>query len=125
MIRVLIVDDHELIRQGLRKFLDVEEDIEVVGEAADGVQALAALAAPPYPHPDIVLVDARMPGMDGVQLITRLAGEHPKVAALVLSTFEEDDYIVGALRAGARGYLLKDCSPDDLVNAIRRTYRTR
>ncbi|MEV4896544.1 response regulator transcription factor [Nonomuraea sp. NPDC055795] len=123
MIRVLIVDDHELIRRGLRKLLDIEDDIEVVGEAGDGLQALAALAVLPRHRPDVVLVDARMPTMDGVQLIIRLAEEHPEVAALVLSTFEEDEYIFGALRAGARGYLLKDCSPEDLVGAIRKTYQ--
>lgn len=74
-------------------------------------------------RPDVALVDMRMPGMDGVELITRLAAEQPRVAAIVLSTFDEDDYIFGALRAGATGYLLKDCSPEDLVSAIHRVAR--
>ncbi|MEV1245944.1 response regulator transcription factor [Nonomuraea sp. NPDC049750] len=119
MIRVLLVDDQELMRRGLRKLLEIEDGIEVVGEAADGREALAAM---PDCAPDVVLVDARMPRMDGVELTARLAAEHPGVAALVLSTFEEDAYIFGALRAGARGYLLKDCSPEELVDGIRKAY---
>ncbi|GGP05219.1 response regulator transcription factor [Nonomuraea glycinis] len=119
-VRVLLVDDQELMRQGLRKLLEIEEGIEVVGEAADGVAALAVVAEV---RPDVALVDARMPRMDGVELITRLTVEHPSVAAIVLSTFDEDDYIFGALRGGAAGYLLKDCSPDELVTAIRQASR--
>lgn len=120
MIRVLLVDDQELIRQALRKLLDLEDGVEVVGEAGDGLDALAVLAARPV---DVALVDARMPRMDGVELIARMAAEHPDVAALVLSTFDEYDYIFGALRAGARGYLLKDAAPDELVTAIRKVAR--
>lgn len=119
-IRVLLVDDQELMRQGLRKLLEIEEGIEVVGEAADGVAALAVVAET---RPDVALVDARMPRMGGVELITRLTAEHPSVASIVLSTFDEDDYIFGALRGGAAGYLLKDCSPDELVAAISRVSR--
>ncbi|TMR24993.1 response regulator transcription factor [Nonomuraea turkmeniaca] len=119
-VRVLLVDDQELMRQGLRKLLEIEDGIEVVGEAADGVSALAATREN---RPDVALVDARMPRMDGVELITRLTAEHPSVAAIVLSTFDEDDYIFGALRGGAVGYLLKDCSPDELVAAIMRASR--
>ncbi|SDI33514.1 response regulator [Nonomuraea jiangxiensis] len=119
-VRVLLVDDQELMRQGLRKLLEIEEDIEVVGEAADGVAALAVAAGT---RPDVALVDARMPRMDGVELIARLAAEQPSVVSIVLSTFDEDDYIFGALRAGAAGYLLKDCSPDELVAAILRASR--
>ncbi len=119
-IRVLLVDDQELMRQGLRKLLEIEEGIEVVGEAADGVAALAVVGET---RPDVALVDARMPRMDGVELITRLTAEHPSVASIVLSTFDEDDYIFGALRGGAAGYLLKDCSPDELVAAISRVSR--
>ncbi|MBN6056493.1 response regulator transcription factor [Nonomuraea sp. RK-328] len=120
MIRVLLVDDQELMRRGLRKMLEIEDGIEVVGEAADGMDALAQVRAT---RPDVALVDARMPRMDGVELITRLSAEHPSVAAIVLTTFDEDEYIFGALRGGAVGYLLKDCSPDDVVEAIRRTSR--
>ncbi|WP_188196543.1 response regulator [Nonomuraea sp. SYSU D8015] len=120
MIRVLLVDDQELMRQGLRKLLEIEEGVEVVGEAGDGSAALAMI---PEARPDVALVDARMPRMDGVELIARLSAEHPSVAAIVLSTFDEDEYIFGALRGGAVGYLLKDCSPDELVAAIRRASR--
>ncbi|WP_214324345.1 response regulator [Nonomuraea sediminis] len=120
MIRVLLVDDQILMRQGLRKLLEIEDGIEVAGEAADGHEALRRV---PACRPDVALVDARMPGMDGVELIARLTAEHPEVAAIVLSTFDEDEYIFGALRAGARGYLLKDCSPQELVDAIGKAHR--
>lgn len=116
MIRVLIVDDQHLMRAGLRKLLDIEDGIEVVAEAENGAAALNAITH----NPDVALVDARMPVMDGVELITRLTAEHPEVACLVLTTFEEDEYIFGALRAGACGYLLKDTPPDDLVAAIKK-----
>lgn len=116
MIKVLIVDDQQLMRAGLRKLLDIEEGIEVVAEAENGLAALQALVA----KPDVALVDARMPVMDGVELVARLNTEHPEIACLVLTTFEEDEYVFGALRAGARGYLLKDTPPDDLVAAIRK-----
>ncbi|MFD9949491.1 response regulator [Nonomuraea sp. NPDC059023] len=119
-IRVLLADDQELIRQGLRKMLDIEDSIEVVGEAADGEEALRTAG---QCHPDVALVDARMPGMNGVELITLLSARYPAVAALVLSTFDEDGYIFGALRGGAVGYLLKDCTPEELVDAIRRVGR--
>ncbi|MFG6193857.1 response regulator [Nonomuraea sp. JJY05] len=119
-IRVLLVDDQELMRQGLRKMLEIEDGIEVVGEAADGEQALLVAA---QCHPDVALVDARMPRMDGVELISHLSARHPGVAAIVLSTFDEDDYIFGALRGGAVGYLLKDCTPEDLVDSVRRAGR--
>ncbi|MFC4592143.1 response regulator [Sphaerisporangium corydalis] len=119
-VRILLVDDQVLMRQGLRKLLEVESGIEVVGEAADGEAALRAVIEC---RPDVVLVDARMPGMDGVELIVRLSAEHPRVAAIVLSTFDEDEYIFGALRGGALGYLLKDCSPDELVSAVHRVSR--
>ncbi|MFI0418440.1 response regulator [Spongiactinospora sp. 9N601] len=119
-VRVLLVDDQVLLRHGLRKLLEIEDTIEVVGDAADGHAALRAI---PECRPDVALVDARMPGMDGVELIGHLSREHPQVAAIVLSTFDQDDYIFGALRAGAAGYLIKDCSPDDLVAAIRRAAR--
>lgn len=118
-VRVLLVDDQALMRQGLRKLLEVEDSIDVVGEAANGI---AALEAVPHARPDVALVDARMPHMDGVELIRRLSAEHPHIACLVLSTFDEDEYIFGALRAGARGYLLKDCSPDELVAGIRKAH---
>ncbi|MEV0311152.1 response regulator transcription factor [Nonomuraea fuscirosea] len=119
-VRVLLVDDQELIRQGLRRMLEIEDGIEVVGEASDGEQALRVTGEC---RPDVALVDARMPRMDGVELIARLSVLHPGVAAIVLSTFDEDDYIFGALRGGAVGYLLKDCTPEQLVDAIHRAGR--
>jgi len=108
--RVLIVDDQALVRRGLAKLLEIEDTVEVVGEAADGVEALA-------------LVDARMPRMDGIELVRRLAEEHPRVAAIILTTFDDDEYVFGGLKAGARGYLLKDTSPDELVSAIEKAGR--
>ncbi len=114
-IRVLVVDDQALVRRGLAKLLEIEDAVDVVGEAADGVEALKLV---PSMRPDVALVDARMPRMDGIELIERLALEHPNVAAIVLTTFEDDEYIFGGLRAGARGYLLKDTPPEELVSAI-------
>jgi DNA-binding NarL/FixJ family response regulator len=119
-VRIVLVDDQVLMRQGLRKLLEVEQGIEVVGEAADGEAALRVVAEH---RPDVALVDARMPGMDGVELINRLSAGHPHVASIVLSTFDEDEYIFGALRGGAVGYLLKDCSPEELVAAVHRVSR--
>jgi DNA-binding NarL/FixJ family response regulator len=119
-IRVLLVDDQILMRRGLRKLLEVEDGIEVVGEAADGVEALLLV---PETRPDVALVDARMPKMDGVELIGRLTEEHPRVAAIILTTFDDDEYIFGGLRAGARGYLLKDTPPEELVSAIGKASR--
>ena len=119
-IRVLLVDDQILMRRGLRKLLEVEDGIEVVGEAADGVEALLLV---PEARPDVALVDARMPKMDGIELIGRLTEEHPRVAAIILTTFDDDEYIFGGLRAGARGYLLKDTPPEELVSAIEKASR--
>lgn len=121
-VRVLIVDDQVLMRQGLRKLLEIEESIEVVGDAADGLAALDLLSRTD-PAPDVALVDARMPRMDGVELIARMGAEHPRVAAVVLTTFDDDDYIFGGLRAGAKGYLLKDTPPEELVAALHRAAR--
>ncbi|HZB08650.1 MAG TPA: response regulator transcription factor [Rubrobacter sp.] len=119
-IRVLLVDDQILMRRGLRKLLEVEDGIEVVGEAADGVEALQIIAEM---RPDVALVDARMPKMDGIELIKRLSEEHRRVAAIVLTTFDDDEYVFGGLRAGAKGYLLKDTSPEELVSGIEKASR--
>jgi DNA-binding NarL/FixJ family response regulator len=119
-IRVLLVDDQVLMRRGLRKLLEVEDGIEVVGEAADGVEALRLI---PDARPEVALVDARMPNMDGVELIRRLSQEHPRVAAIVLTTFDDDEYVFGGLRAGAKGYLLKDTPPEELVSAVEKASR--
>lgn len=114
-IRVFVVDDQALVRRGLVRLLGDEEEIEIVGEAEDGVEALRRI---PGARPQVVLVDARMPRMDGVELIGRLSEEHPDVAAIILTTFDEDEYVFGGLRAGAKGYLLKDTSIEELVSAI-------
>ena len=119
-VRVLVVDDQALMRQGLVTLLDLEEEVEVVGEAADGVEALERVRAV---KPEVVLVDVRMPRMDGIELVGRLAEEHPEVAALILTTFDDEEYVLGGLRAGARGYVLKDTPSEELVSAIVKAHR--
>ena len=119
-VRVLVVDDQILVREGLVRLLGDEDGIEVVGEAADGVEALRKV---PELRPEVALVDARMPRMDGVELIRRLVSEHPRVAAVVLTTFEDDEYLFGALEAGAKGHLLKDTPTDELVRAVKKASR--
>ncbi len=117
MIRVLIADDHELMRNGLRAILDAQQDIEVIGEAEHGAQAVENAIRL---HPDVVIMDIRMPRLDGIEATRRLAvqGEKaPKV--LVLTTFDLDEYVYQALRAGAAGFLLKDTPPRQLAEAIR------
>ena len=116
MISVLVVDDHAVVRQGLRTFLELHDDIEVVGEAADGEQALAAAAAL---EPDVVLMDLVMPRLDGVSAIERLRESAPGTRVIVLTSFLDDDKVLPAVRAGAAGYLLKDVQPAELVRAIR------
>ena len=115
-IRVMIADDQTLVRKGLRMILEVEADLEVVGEAADGTQALHVAQET---QPDVVLMDVRMPQMDGLEATRRLLGNgehHPHV--LILTTFDLDDYVYEALRAGASGFVLKDMPPEQLVAAI-------
>lgn len=117
MIRVLLVDDQALVRRGFRMILELEEDFEVCGEAADGEAALAATART---RPDVVLMDLRMPGMDGLEATRRLLATPGTTAkVLVLTTFDEDENVYAALRHGASGFLLKDVEPDDLIHAIR------
>jgi DNA-binding NarL/FixJ family response regulator len=114
-IRVLVVDDHMFYREGVKTLLGTRaEEVEVVGEAATGEEALELVASV---RPDVVLMDLRMPGMGGIAATRQLIAGHPEVAVLVL-TMNDDDSVVPALRAGARGYLLKDASVDDLVRAI-------
>ncbi len=116
-LRVVVVDDQAVIRGGLRMIIDHESDLTTVGEAGDGVEALQVVAAA---APDVVLMDVRMPNMDGIEATRRIvAADGPAPAVLVLTTFEDDDYVFGALRAGASGFLLKDATPDVLVAAIR------
>ena len=115
-IRLLIVDDQDLIRTGFRLFLQTQNDLEVVGEAADGHQALTQAAAL---RPDVVLMDIRMPRMDGIEATSRLTASAPSPRVLVLTTYDLDEYVFGALRAGASGFLLKDAPPEQLAWAIR------
>ncbi len=119
-IRVLIADDHLIIRQGLRLILETEEGFEVVGEAADGAEALRLCAGV---CPDVVLMDLRMPGMDGLTAIEHLHSEQHGVAVVILTTFNEDDLMLRGLRAGAKGYLLKDTDRQTLFSAIRAAAR--
>ena len=115
-IRVLVADDHAVVRQGLRTFLELQDDIEVVADAADGERALAAVAEH---DPDVVLMDLVMPGIAGVEAIRRIAADHPRTRVIALTSFLDDDKVFPAVRAGASGYLLKDVQPQELVKAIR------
>ena len=116
MIRVLLVDDQSLLRMGFRLILEAEPDIEVAGEAADGATGVSMAAAL---HPDVVLMDVRMPGIDGIQATASItaAGQASKV--LILTTFDLDEYVFAGLKAGASGFLLKDAPPEELLSAIR------
>lgn len=116
MTTVLLVDDQALLRMGLRLVIESEPDLEVVGEASDGATAVDQVRAL---APDVVLMDVRMPGLDGIEATRRVVAEHPATRVLVLTTFDLDEYAFAALRAGASGFLLKNSRPGDLVEAIR------
>ena len=118
MIRVLIADDQDLVRAGFRMILDVEDDIEVVGEAGDGHEAIEAAAAL---DPDVVLMDVRMPEMDGIEATQRLVASRSRARVLMLTTFDADEHIYDAMKAGASGFLLKNAPPAQLVAAVRAT----
>ncbi len=115
-IRVLLVDDQRLMRDGLRTLLELEGDLEVVGEAGDGEQALKAYEEL---RPDVVLMDVRMPVMDGVEATRRVVERWPDARVIIVTTFDDDEYVFDGLRAGARGYLLKDVSGHELAEAVR------
>lgn len=115
-IRVLLTDDQDLVRYGLRLVLEAEPDIAVVGEASDGAEAVRAVARL---APDVVLMDVRMPGAGGIEATERIAREYPDVRVLVLTTYDLDEFAFGALRAGAAGFLLKNTQPEELVAAVR------
>lgn len=116
MTRVLLVDDQLLIRQGIRMLLSTEVGIEVVGEAANGLEALRAIE---QAKPEVVLMDVRMPEMDGVAATREIANRHPEIGVIILTTFDDEEYIFEGLRAGARGYLLKDISSEEMAEAVR------
>jgi two-component system, NarL family, response regulator YdfI len=120
MIKILIADDHLIIRQGLRLILETENDFELVGEASDGAEALSLCKKL---KPDVVLMDLRMPNMDGLTAIEKLRVEQPEIAVVILTTFNEDDLMLRGLQAGARGYLLKDTDRNTLFNTIRAAAR--
>ena len=120
MIRVLVVDDHPVVRSGLVGLLDVEDDLEVVGEAGDGAEAVARVRAL---VPDVVLMDLRMPTLDGAGATGEILASHPGVRVLVLTTYDTDADIVRAVEAGATGYLLKDTPRAQLVEAVRSAAR--
>jgi DNA-binding NarL/FixJ family response regulator len=120
MIRLLVVDDQELVRQGLSGLLAIQPDFQVVGEAANGQQAIAQVERL---HPDIVLMDIQMPGMDGVAATREICQRFPTTKVLVLTTFDHTEYIAQALKFGAKGYLLKDTPVDDIAIAIHSAYK--
>ena len=119
-IRVLVVDDHFVVRKGISSLLATEDDITVVGEAHDGAQAVAEAARL---QPDVILMDLMMPRMDGIAAIQEILNDQREVRILVLTSFVADDKVFPAIRAGALGYILKDTGPLDLINAIRQVYR--
>ena len=119
MIRILIADDHPIVREGFGAIVNAEADIQVVAQASNGVEALEQAAAA---NPDVALMDLRMPNMGGAEAIRRLRQTNPSLRAIVLTTYDDDEAIYEAIRAGARGYLLKDVRPKDLVRAIRRVH---
>lgn len=116
MISVLLVDDQQLIRQGIEILLDAEPDISVVGQASNGQEAIERTAAL---YPDVVLMDVQMPVMDGVTATAEIVRRFPAVAVIILTTFDDDETVFDGLKAGARGYLLKDISSDEMADAVR------
>lgn len=120
MIQILLVDDQHIIRQGLKSMLKLDANIQVIGEAENGQRALEFIAKS---QPDVVLMDIRMPVMDGVAATKAITENYPNVKVLVLTTFDDDEYVFQAMRLGAKGYLLKDTEPDILMLAIHSVYK--
>lgn len=121
-ISLLIVDDHKVVRQGLRGFLELLDDFEIVGEGSNGLEAVSMAAEL---KPDVILLDLVMPDMDGIEATRRILSADPAARILILSSFSNDDNVLPAIRAGAMGYVLKDIDPDELAEALRETYRGR
>ena len=119
MIRVLITDDHPVVRRGLNALLATKEEIQLVGEAANGKEAVEKVKEL---SPDVILMDLVMPEMDGVQAITEIIQEFPEAKILVMTSFATDEKVFPAIKAGALGYLLKDSSPEELIDAIHQVY---
>jgi two-component system, NarL family, response regulator LiaR len=119
VIRVLLVDDHAVVREGLRTFLELQDGIEVAGEAEDGAQGLEQATKL---RPDVILMDLVMPRLDGVGAMRRLRSMHPEIRVVVLTSFLEDEHLLPALQAGAAGYLLKNAEPAELARAVRAAY---
>lgn len=120
MIRVLIADDHHVVRRGLMFFLKTQKDMDIVGEASNGKEAVELTKTL---KPDIVLMDLVMPEMDGIQATKRIKAKYPQIQILMLTSFSDRDHVIPALKAGAAGYQLKDIEPDDLAEAIRKLMR--
>jgi DNA-binding NarL/FixJ family response regulator len=118
-IRVFLLDDHELVRRGLRELLDPEPDLEVVGESGSAAEALRRM---PAMRPDVAVLDARLPDGSGIDVCRDIRSKHPEIRALILTSFDDDDALFAAIMAGAAGYVLKDIHGDDLVDAIRRVH---
>lgn len=118
-IRILIAEDHAVVREGTRELLDREEDLEVVAEAGDGEEAVRLATSQ---RPDVVLMDIAMPKLDGIEATKRIKAIHPAIAVLVLTAYDDDQYVFALLEAGAAGYLLKDVHTDELIKAIRAVY---
>ena len=119
-IKILIVDDHPVVRKGIRALLATETDLEVIGEAVDGEQAVALYQEL---NPDLLLLDLIMPKVNGIEVIKKIKGDYPQAKILVLTSFAADDQVFPAIKAGALGYLLKDTDPDDLISAIHQVYQ--
>ncbi len=119
IIRVFLLDDHEVVRRGLRELLEPEPDLEVVGEAGSAAEALRRI---PAMRPDVAVLDARLPDGSGIDVCRDIRSAHPEIRALILTSFDDDDALFAAIMAGAAGYVLKDIHGDDLIDAIRRVH---